>query len=110
MRPGDVVADRFEIDRRAGSGGMGEVWRARGIVHRDLKPSNLFLVDGALDRVKVIDFGVARRALTMRALTQSGSLVGTPSYMAPEQARSERVMDARVDVFALGCVLFECVT
>ncbi|HEX8115058.1 MAG TPA: serine/threonine-protein kinase, partial [Kofleriaceae bacterium] len=82
---------------------------ARGIVHRDLKPSNLFLPDLRLDQVKVLDFGIAHKA-GMPQLTLTGTMVGTPGYMAPEQARSHEAVDARADVFALGCVLFHCLT
>ncbi len=82
---------------------------ARGVVHRDLKPSNLFLPGKRIDAVKVLDFGIAhRRGRTQ--LTQTGMAIGTPGYMAPEQARSGGAIDARVDVFALGCVLFQCLT
>ncbi len=82
---------------------------ARGIVHRDLKPSNLFLPGGAIEQVKVLDFGVARREGRTQ-LTQTGTMIGTPGYMAPEQARNSGMIDARADVFALGCVLFQCLT
>ncbi|HWO17831.1 MAG TPA: protein kinase [Kofleriaceae bacterium] len=82
---------------------------ARDIVHRDLKPSNIFLVEGRLDRVKVLDFGIARHASGAR-LTRTGMMIGTPGYMAPEQAGTEIAIDARADVFSLGCVLFECLT
>jgi serine/threonine protein kinase/tetratricopeptide (TPR) repeat protein len=78
-----------------------------GIVHRDIKPSNVFLVDGRTDRVVLLDYGVARRA-SMEALTVTGAVVGTPSYMAPEQARGGRDIDARADVYALGALLFRC--
>jgi tetratricopeptide (TPR) repeat protein len=81
----------------------------RGIVHRDLKPSNLYLDGAALDRVKVLDFGIAKVA-GGTPLTMTGVVVGTPFYMSPEQARGEREIDARADVFALGCVLFHCLT
>jgi tetratricopeptide (TPR) repeat protein/predicted Ser/Thr protein kinase len=80
----------------------------RGIVHRDIKPSNLFLVGGDIDRVKVLDFGIAHVAAGRDAMTRTGATIGTPGYMAPEQARGSRHLDARADVFSLGCVLFEC--
>ncbi|MDC3958980.1 protein kinase domain-containing protein [Polyangium jinanense] len=83
---------------------------ARGVVHRDIKPSNLFLVDGALDRVKVLDFGIARLGPMSSRLTEPGVILGTPGYMAPEQARGAAEASARADVFALGAVLFECLT
>jgi serine/threonine protein kinase len=82
---------------------------AGGVVHRDLKPSNLFLVEGDIDRVKVLDFGIAWHAALTR-MTRTGAMVGTPGYMAPEQARGQAEVDARADVFSLGCVLFECLT
>ncbi|HWO17829.1 MAG TPA: protein kinase [Kofleriaceae bacterium] len=82
---------------------------ARGIVHRDLKPGNIFLVERRLDRVKVLDFGIARLTSGAR-LTRTGMIIGTPGYMAPEQAETDSVIDARADVFSLGCVLFECLT
>jgi serine/threonine protein kinase/tetratricopeptide (TPR) repeat protein len=81
---------------------------ARGIVHRDLKPANIILEGGKLDAPKVLDFGLARTIDTTHAITRTGGIVGTPAYMAPEQARRTEELDTRVDVFALGCVLFEC--
>jgi hypothetical protein len=83
---------------------------ALGIVHRDVKPSNLYLVGSAYDDVRVIDFGVARAPAPASVLTATGAVIGTPAYMAPEQARGARDLTPRVDVFALGCVLFECLT
>ncbi|WP_437285717.1 serine/threonine-protein kinase [Sorangium sp. So ce406] len=80
-----------------------------GLVHRDLKPTNLLLEDGALDRVTLIDFGLARTTAD-EPLTAAGLVLGTPGYMAPEQARGELNVDARVDVFALGCILYRCLT
>src|SRR5678816_4549583 len=82
---------------------------SRGIVHRDLKPSNLFLPGGRIDQVKVLDFGIAQHEGRTQ-LTQTGMMIGTPGYMAPEQARASGQIDARADVFALGCVLFQCLT
>ena len=80
---------------------------AQGIVHRDIKPSNVFLADWRLDRVKLLDYGIARQRGTA-TLTELGMVVGTPAYMAPEQARGERELDARADVYALGALLFRC--
>jgi tetratricopeptide (TPR) repeat protein len=82
---------------------------ARGVVHRDVKPSNLFLPGGAVEQVKVLDFGIARLAGVARA-TQTGAVLGTPGYLPPEQARGDDVIDPRADMFSLGCVLFECLT
>ena len=83
---------------------------ARGLVHRDIKPGNLLLVGGALERVTIIDFGVARPTALREIITHTGRAVGTPGYMSPEQTRGERALDARSDVFSLGCVLYECLT
>ena len=80
---------------------------SQGVVHRDVKPSNVFLADWRVDRVKLLDYGVARWA-GMETLTGTGLVVGTPAYMAPEQARGERDIDARADVYALGALLFRC--
>jgi len=82
------------------------VAHARGVVHRDLKPSNLFLVGGDIAQVKVLDFGIAHLGGAAR-MTKTGALLGTPGYMAPEQARSEASLTPAADIFALGCVLFE---
>jgi len=82
----------------------------KGIIHRDIKPSNLFLPDGDLSQVKVLDFGIARRMFEAKRITLAGSTLGTPMYMSPEQARGSPTIDARSDIFSLGCVLFECAT
>ncbi len=82
----------------------------RGIIHRDIKPSNIFLCGGRIDAVKVLDFGVAQVVQSTRAITGTGQLLGTFGYMAPEQALSGRDVTPAVDVFSLGCVLFECLT
>jgi len=86
------------------------VVHAHGIVHRDIKPSNLILPEGDLERVKLIDFGVARPVLGSPTLTIAGDAVGTPNYMSPEQARGDADVDVRADLFSLGCVFFECLT
>ncbi len=88
---------------------LGAVHRA-GVVHRDLKPSNIFLVDGAPERAVLLDFGIARVADAPSRLTTTGALLGTPGYMAPEQVRGDRRLDARADLFALGSVLFRCLS
>jgi hypothetical protein len=94
-----------------------EAAHAKGVVHRDLKPENIMLVDreGDPDFVKVLDFGLAKlegRAAEVpssRVLTRQGAIVGTPRYMAPEQAVGERV-DARADLYSIGVILFEMLT
>ena len=80
----------------------------RGVIHRDLKPTNIFLQGGNAAHVRILDFGVARRLVSSRARTRSGVLVGTPGYMAPEQARCVRELTPAADLFSLGCVLYEC--
>ena len=89
---------------------------ARHFVHRDLKPDNILLLDmGGWQRVKIIDFGIvklvgdAAAAYGDAALTKAGLVVGTPAYMAPEQALG-RSIDARTDLYAVGVILFEMLT
>lgn len=84
-----------------------------GVLHRDVKPDNIFLcVDetGRATGVKVLDFGISKRRDPKRAgkaLTRSGEVMGTPRYMSPEQLRGKKDLDERVDIYALGCVLYE---
>jgi eukaryotic-like serine/threonine-protein kinase len=81
---------------------------ARELIHRDVKPTNIWLESGG-DRVKLIDFGLARILDDDLRLTGTGYVVGTPSYMAPEQANGDEV-DHRSDLFSLGCVLYRAST
>ena len=80
---------------------------AQGLVHRDVKPSNI-LLDGTVERAMLTDFGLAR-AVDDASITRSGVIAGTPQYMSPEQARGGSV-DARSDLFGLGCVLYAICT
>jgi serine/threonine protein kinase len=85
-----------------------------GLVHRDIKPANLWLegepgASATGGRVKILDFGLARAAQDNAHLTQSGAIIGTPTYMAPEQANAQPV-DGRTDLFSLGCVLYRLCT
>jgi serine/threonine protein kinase/DNA-directed RNA polymerase subunit RPC12/RpoP len=81
---------------------------ARGLIHRDIKPANVWL-EGESGRVKILDFGLARASAGEIQLTQEGSIVGSPAYMAPEQA-SRQPVDHRADLFSLGCVLYVMAT
>ncbi|MBK6459387.1 MAG: serine/threonine protein kinase [Myxococcales bacterium] len=87
---------------------------AKGVVHRDMKPENVFLLrqqagEQGVPRVKVIDFGVSRVKDHDINLTQAGVILGTPSFMSPEQARAE-VVDERADIYAVGAVLYNLLT
>lgn len=84
----------------------------RGIVHRDVKSSNIVIIENADGEkvAKVVDFGLARPdEETGKGLTLTGTIFGSPLYMSPEQCRGERV-DARSDIYSLGCVMYECLT
>ncbi len=85
---------------------------ALGIVHRDLKPDNIFMVEQPAKTIKVVDFGIAKLTATegdaaeTAGITSTGSIVGTPHYMAPEQVFGERRIDYRADVWALGLLMY----
>ena len=104
------LADALQVLRGAARGLAAA--HARGVIHRDIKPSNLILVNGDPEQVKLLDFGIARglvRGEGAVTLTATGETIGTPHYMAPEQARGTRQVDARVDVYALGAVLYQLI-
>ncbi|MBN1772489.1 MAG: serine/threonine protein kinase [Deltaproteobacteria bacterium] len=87
----------------------------RGIVHRDLKPDNLYLVQtpGSPMTVKILDFGISKMTTggdRQQRMTQTGAVLGTPVYMAPEQAAGQTDIDHRLDIYAMGVILFELLT
>jgi serine/threonine-protein kinase len=86
---------------------------SKGIVHRDLKPENIYLIQRGDDRdfVKVLDFGIAKfRETANKSMTRTGTTLGTPYYMAPEQAQAKRELDGRADIYSLGVILFHALT
>ncbi len=108
-----TVAESLSVARRVAEGLAAA--HEHGLVHRDVKPSNVMLVEGRPERATLLDFGIARANLsglapTAPPMTRTGVVLGTVGYMSPEQAIADRNLDARTDVFALGCVLFECLT
>jgi len=82
-----------------------EVAHEQGVIHRDIKPQNIVVEPSGT--IKVMDFGIARLATRSEGVTQAGMAIGTPEYMAPEQLLGDNV-DFRADIYAAGCVLFEC--
>ncbi len=101
------MRDAVEIVRRSAAA-MAAI-HARGVIHRDLKLSNIFLVRGRGTAIKLIDFGVVKPSIPDDFPTERGQIIGTPHFMAPEQARGEGI-DVRADVYSLGSVLFRLIT
>jgi eukaryotic-like serine/threonine-protein kinase len=93
-----------------GLAGALEATHAHGIIHRDIKPANIILAEARFDRIKLVDFGIARLTTDAGALTRTGRLVGTPSYMAPEQARGSTDLEPAADIWAFGCLLYEALS
>jgi tetratricopeptide (TPR) repeat protein len=100
------AAEIMRIGREAAEGLAAA--HARGLVHRDIKPANLWL-ERDRGRLKLLDFGLAQAARAEMRLTQPGAVVGTPGFMAPEQAAGQP-LDGRCDLFSLGCVLYLAAT
>ncbi|MDB4930938.1 MAG: Serine/threonine protein kinase PrkC, regulator of stationary phase [Myxococcaceae bacterium] len=118
---GETLEDRIEREGRLGVetavdlmlpviSAVGAMHDA-GFVHRDLKPSNVFIAQGPHgDHPKLLDFGIVKVQAHDVALTRTASLLGTPSFMSPEQVREARDIDGRADVWSLGVMLYACVT
>jgi hypothetical protein len=118
---GETLANRIQRAGRLSIGQLCDVGRqiasalaathAEGITHRDLKPDNVFLVrDAELatgERVKLLDFGIAKLTGAAGGLTGAAGLMGTPAYMSPEQWQNSAKVDHRADAYSLGCVIFE---
>ena len=104
------LSPQVTVDLIAQVGNGLDAIHAAGLIHRDVKPANVLLSgDDGGDHAYITDFGVARNVATESGLTQTGRFVGTLDYVAPEQI-SGRPVDARVDVYALGCLLFKLLT
>jgi tRNA A-37 threonylcarbamoyl transferase component Bud32 len=113
-REGPLSAERAIAIARQVADALGAAHQ-KGIVHRDVKPENIFLIRrNDKEFVKVVDFGISKILRPgdeeLQRLTQTGMVLGTPLYMSPEQARGEEDLDHRIDIYALGVILYESVT
>src|SRR5262249_15425440 len=108
-RRGPLSVGATEQLVRRVAGALAEA-HGQAVIHRDLKPSNLFLPAGEVGMAKVLDFGIAYQRAGAGELTRPRTLIRTPGYMAPEQARGEISLTPAADIFALGCVSYECLT
>jgi hypothetical protein len=89
--------------------GLQFAWRRAQLIHRDIKPSNIYLAEGGT--VKVGDLGLAKSLLSnTTGITHTGTAIGTPHYVSPEQARGDKTIDLRADIYSLGCTLYELLT
>src|SRR5206468_1477537 len=108
LSPKDTIRIARQIAR-----GLTEA-HAQGIIHRDLKPSNVMLVQGrdGEEQVKIVDFGIVKivgdESMETEELTQEGSFIGSPKYMAPEQIQRGGKVDTRTDVYSFGVILYQC--
>ena len=103
---GRIMSDRAIEIAQAVTGALSAA-HAQGVIHRDIKPGNIMLTPGG--QVKVADFGIARMTTTAETIAQTAAVLGTASYLSPEQAQGQPV-DGRSDIYSLGCVLYEMVT
>jgi serine/threonine-protein kinase len=115
-REGPIAPDRALALTRQVADALAAA-HAKGIIHRDVKPENIFICKrDERDYVKVVDFGISKslkpgeQEPESPRLTQTGMVLGTPLYMSPEQARGEDQLDHRIDVYALGVILYEMIT
>jgi len=105
-RDGLTPIESLRLAQRLSSG-LGAL-HGRGIVHRDLKPSNILLAGGRVEGACIVDLGVSRDLAGPTGHTGHGEYIGTPRYMSPEQIRDPQSVEGPSDVFALGCILHEC--